>query len=254
MRQPPENSRYGRLQLGRREAEAVQNFGGARFSRITAEIVELRVQSRQCGIVVGALRFGDGSLDATQLDIAVERPVERSALGRLRLLIEMRDAPARRHPHVADFRQQTTAQQREQARLADSVSTDERDVMAGMQREVEVFEQHLAAALQRYVGDDDHGQTLAPPGLEETLERGNAILSRTRTTTRHCTVPCVRCPTIRAFATACRMRRPPAGVSDELKALWWARKDDWDQAHQIVQDLESRVGRERACLSAPRRG
>ena len=54
----------------------------------------------------------------------------------------------------------------EQARLADAVSTDERDVMAGMQRQVEVFEQHLPAALQRYVGDD-HGQTLAPPGWEQ---------------------------------------------------------------------------------------
>ena len=53
--------------------------------------------------------------------------------------------------------------------------------MAGVQREVEVLEQHLAAAFQRYVGDDDHDQTLAPPGLEETLERGNAILSSTRT-------------------------------------------------------------------------
>ena len=28
--------------------------------------------------------------------------------------------------------------------------------------------------------------------------------------------------------------RPPAGLSVALAALWWAGKDDWDKAHQIV--------------------
>jgi hypothetical protein len=29
---------------------------------------------------------------------------------------------------------------------------------------------------------------------------------------------------------------PPADLSPALKALWWAGKDDWDQAHRIVMD------------------
>jgi hypothetical protein len=29
---------------------------------------------------------------------------------------------------------------------------------------------------------------------------------------------------------------PEAALSPPLKALWWAAKGDWDQAHRIVQD------------------
>ena len=82
MRQPPENSRYGRRSSEAAKAETVQNFGGARFRRITAEVVELGVQSRQCSIVAALLRFGDGALDAAQLNIAIQCPVERGTLGR----------------------------------------------------------------------------------------------------------------------------------------------------------------------------
>jgi hypothetical protein len=33
----------------------------------------------------------------------------------------------------------------------------------------------------------------------------------------------------------------PPDVPVELQALWWARKHDWDRAHRIVQDVESRA-------------
>ena len=29
---------------------------------------------------------------------------------------------------------------------------------------------------------------------------------------------------------------PDATLSPQLRALWWAAKGDWDQAHKIVQD------------------
>ena len=29
---------------------------------------------------------------------------------------------------------------------------------------------------------------------------------------------------------------PPAGLSPALAALWWAAKDDWQQAHRLVMD------------------
>lgn len=33
------------------------------------------------------------------------------------------------------------------------------------------------------------------------------------------------------------MGAPPEDFTDELKALWWERKNYWDTAHEIVQNL-----------------
>jgi hypothetical protein len=44
-------------------------------------------------------------------------------------------------------------------------------------------------------------------------------------------------PTFRESLTAAA---PPAGVAGPLEGLWWAAKGDWDRAHKIVQDDESR--------------
>ena len=33
--------------------------------------------------------------------------------------------------------------------------------------------------------------------------------------------------------------RPPDGLLPALVALWWAGKDDWNKAHQIVADGEA---------------
>ena len=33
---------------------------------------------------------------------------------------------------------------------------------------------------------------------------------------------------------------PPDGLVAALAALWWVRKDDWDQAHTIVMNEDSR--------------
>jgi hypothetical protein len=33
---------------------------------------------------------------------------------------------------------------------------------------------------------------------------------------------------------------PPPDLSAPLAGLWWAMRDDWDQAHKIVQDDDSK--------------
>src|SRR5436853_7846008 len=33
---------------------------------------------------------------------------------------------------------------------------------------------------------------------------------------------------------------PPADLAPTVQALWWAAKGDWDRAHKLVQDDESR--------------
>ena len=43
---------------------------------------------------------------------------------------------------------------------------------------------------------------------------------------------------LRASSTA---MHPPAGLAGPVEALWWAAKGDWEKAHKIVQDDESRA-------------
>lgn len=35
---------------------------------------------------------------------------------------------------------------------------------------------------------------------------------------------------------------PPAGLPPLVAALWWARKGDWDRAHTIAQDIDTKDG------------
>jgi|SRR5210317_1944457 hypothetical protein len=33
--------------------------------------------------------------------------------------------------------------------------------------------------------------------------------------------------------------KPPASLSDQLQALWWAKKGDWETAHDLAQNAKS---------------
>jgi len=39
---------------------------------------------------------------------------------------------------------------------------------------------------------------------------------------------------------SCAAGRPPAGLAAPVEALWWAAKGDWEKAHTIVMNDESR--------------
>jgi len=35
---------------------------------------------------------------------------------------------------------------------------------------------------------------------------------------------------------------PPEGLSPELSALWWTKKDHWQKAHEVAQDIDNPLG------------
>ena len=39
-----------------------------------------------------------------------------------------------------------------------------------------------------------------------------------------------------AFKRSLAGKKPPAGLSPALAALWWAGNDDWSKAHEIVMN------------------
>jgi hypothetical protein len=42
--------------------------------------------------------------------------------------------------------------------------------------------------------------------------------------------------TLAEFQRSLSKRAPPAGLAPPLAALWWAGKNDWEQAHSIVMN------------------
>ena len=38
------------------------------------------------------------------------------------------------------------------------------------------------------------------------------------------------------FNASLKKAEPPAGLAPALAALWWARKDKWEEAHRIVMN------------------
>ena len=42
------------------------------------------------------------------------------------------------------------------------------------------------------------------------------------------------------FRASVSEKSPPASLAVPAEALWWAAKGDWDRAHKLVQDEDSR--------------
>ena len=42
--------------------------------------------------------------------------------------------------------------------------------------------------------------------------------------------------TLAEFQRSLSKTKPPSGLAPALIGLWWAGKDDWDQAHKVVMD------------------
>jgi hypothetical protein len=95
------------------------------------------------GIGFGRL---DRPLDLTQLAIAVQHELDRRQRHRWSLLRHMRDRPRGRQLHAPRILVQFAENQREQARLAGAVRSDEADLVAGVDRQVRAVQQALRAA------------------------------------------------------------------------------------------------------------
>ncbi|MGC1241786.1 MAG: hypothetical protein WA874_09360 [Chryseosolibacter sp.] len=48
--------------------------------------------------------------------------------------------------------------------------------------------------------------------------------------------------TLEAFKSSLSQPHPPQGLSNLLQAMWHEGKNDWEQAHNIAQDIQSSEG------------
>lgn len=48
--------------------------------------------------------------------------------------------------------------------------------------------------------------------------------------------------TLEQFKSSLSSQAPPTGIAGCLAALWYDGKNDWEQAHNIAQDIDTRDG------------
>ena len=48
--------------------------------------------------------------------------------------------------------------------------------------------------------------------------------------------------TLDEFEASLDHAAPPGGLARTLEALWWARKDDWNRAHELAQAQDDQDG------------
>lgn len=40
------------------------------------------------------------------------------------------------------------------------------------------------------------------------------------------------------FSDSLKQQQPPAALTPYLRALWWDGKEDWERAHETIQDIQ----------------
>ena len=135
-----------------RESEPRQKRRGARSRRVAADFVVAMMKVRErlalCGGIGRGGRFGgdERALDPAELAIAVLHEFDRRRGGGERFLRDVRDRPRGRELDAPGVLVRLAENQREEARLAAAVRSDETDLVSGVNGEVRAVEQALRAA------------------------------------------------------------------------------------------------------------
>ncbi len=145
------------LLVRRSEAKPVHQAPGAAARVITADRRILRMQFGQAAAVVAFFRIDHGTLDRSELGVAVENKLDRRSCRGQQLLRDVCDAKVRRHLERSGVRLQIPTHQGQKAGLAAAVLARDSDLFTAKQAESSAREQHARAAANRDVGKVEHG-------------------------------------------------------------------------------------------------
>jgi len=148
------------LHLFQREAQAEQQLFAARVDGIGVGVGQRAVQVADRNAVFGGggLRFQRCQVcfQAAQGDVAVDRVIQCCAVQRRRFLCDIGDAPFGRVIDFALVGVQFAAQQAEQTGFAGAIGADQADLVAGIEGNVDIFEEGLDAAHQADLLEPNH--------------------------------------------------------------------------------------------------
>ena len=138
------------MHLRLREAQAGQELLRTRVDRVGIGVGQRGVDVAHAQAVLGAFRFGlqcgEFRFQLAQRDVAINGVFDRGAVERWRLLSDVGHSPGGRVVEVALIGMQRAAQQPKETRLARAIGADEADLVAGVQKQVDLVEQRLDAA------------------------------------------------------------------------------------------------------------
>ena len=127
--------------------KAGKHLASAGIGGVAVGAVQLRVQARLGGTVLGFFGFGKVVLYLAQAQVAIEHVVDGDAVQGVDLLAHMGNAPVGRQQAVPGVRGQLTQQQGEQRGFAGAVGTDQAGFVTGVQGQLGVFKKTLRATL-----------------------------------------------------------------------------------------------------------
>ena len=150
--------RDGAVDVGRREAETVEQPRSAAAGGIRAAMSEFGVQSGLRDAVTGRFRRCQCALGRTQRGIAVDHMLDDRLLRVRQLLRHRGDGEGRRALELAAVGRELALQQGEQRRFAAAVPADHADLLAAQQAERRALYERFRAASQADIAQVDHGR------------------------------------------------------------------------------------------------
>ena len=164
-RQPPENSRDRAVDFGIVETEAMHELRCAGARRIAADAVHVFMQFGDARAVVRLLPPPARSRSSWRSSASPSSTYSiASLIGGGRLLRDVRDDQPGLDLELARILVQFAEKQREQAGLAAAVGAGDADLLAAIEGEAGVFEQHFDAAAKLQVAQQDHGLRIGEGG------------------------------------------------------------------------------------------
>ena len=163
MRQPPENSAIGAVEIGVGKAQAGQDFGGARRGAVGVDLDQPRVDVGE-PLGLGGFQFG---VSAPRARVSAARIVSSRLTGVAGCSWSTEPMRARlRQPDLAAVRGELAQDQLEQGRFADAVAADQADLGAGRNGHAGRIEEAAPPGVENKIVDLKHSvwPTALPDG------------------------------------------------------------------------------------------
>ena len=161
MRQPPEKSRDALRFVRAGKSQTVHQFAGACRRGVSVDGVKTFVDRADLIAVVFVFGFHQIAFELAEFDVAIEHVIERAAIECGDFLAHEGERPVARTFEMSRVGLQFAGDQAEQTGFARAIAPDNADAPAGVEGQIDMFEQEQGAAAEREIIETKHPAILA---------------------------------------------------------------------------------------------